>query len=318
MVVSGNLDANSGGAASSGLRVGITGASGLIGSALSIALRSAGHVPVPFVRRTAASGEIGWDPAGGRLAVGDLADLDAVVNLAGAGIGDHRWTDEYKRTLRDSRIRSTDLLASAISEARTRGSGPSVLLSGSAIGAYGPHGDEQLDEAAPLATDFLGTLCRDWEAATAPAEAAGVRVAHLRTGIVLSPDGGALKKQLPLFKLGLGGRFGSGRAWQSWIAIDDHVAAMLHLLGSDVSGPVNLTAPNPVTGSEFARVLGAVLHRPAILPIPRFGPALLLGGELVDALLFTGQRVLPSVLLADEFAFAHPQLDGALRALLRR
>jgi uncharacterized protein (TIGR01777 family) len=150
------------------------------------------------------------------------------------------------------------------------------------------------------------------------AEAAGVRVVHLRTGIVLSPEGGALKKQLPLFKLGLGGRFGSGRPWQSWISIDDEVGAIVHLLHSEVRGAVNLTAPAPVTGKDFAATLGTVLKRPAVLPIPTFGPKLLLGGELADALLFTGQRVLPGVLQADGFEFAHPTLESALRALLGR
>ena len=193
-----------------------------------------------------------------------------------------------------------------------------MFLSGSAIGAYGARGDEELTEASALGTDFLADLCRQWEAATAPAAEAGVRVAHLRTGIVLSAAGGALKKQLPLFKLGLGGRFGSGRQWQSWISIDDEVAAIAHLLDADVEGPVNLTAPAPVTNREFTRRLADVLHRPAVLPIPSFGPKLLLGGELADALLFTGQRVLPAKLEASGYRFRHASLDAALRAVLGR
>jgi uncharacterized protein len=193
-----------------------------------------------------------------------------------------------------------------------------VLLSGSAIGIYGAHGDEELDETADIGTGFLADVCRDWEAATAPAEEAGVRVAHLRTGIVLSPAGGALKKQLPLFKVGLGGKFGKGDAWQSWISLDDELGAILALLDIPVSGPVNLTAPNPVTGATFARTLGSVLKRPAVLPVPSFGPKLLLGAELANALLFTGQRVVPSVLTSAGFTFQHPTLEAALRSLLER
>jgi hypothetical protein len=192
------------------------------------------------------------------------------------------------------------------------------LLSGSAIGFYGPRGDEQLDESAERGQGFLADVVADWEASTGMAEAAGISMAHLRTGIVLSPDGGALKKQLPLFKLGLGGRFGDGRAWQSWISITDEVRAIEHLLTSELSGPVNLTAPTPVTGREFAATLGRVLRRPAALPVPKFGPKLLLGGELAEALLFTGQRVVPTALLADGFTFEHADLESALRALLQR
>ncbi len=297
------------------MRIAITGSSGLIGTALRSRLVSEGHEVVRVVRRAAGAGEITWDPDGCVLAPADLAGIDAVVHLAGAGIGDHRWTDAYKAEIRDSRTRSTNLLSEAIAACET---GPRILLSGSAIGIYGPRGDEELDETSALGEGFLADVCRDWEASTAMAEAAGVRVVHLRTGIVLSPEGGALKKQLPLFKLGLGGRFGSGAPWQSWISIDDEIGAIVHLLHSQVSGPVNLTAPAPVTGKEFASTLGTVLKRPAVLPIPAFGPKLLLGGELADSLLFTGQRVLPGVLQTDGYAFAHPTLEGALRALLGR
>lgn len=297
------------------MRVAITGSSGLIGTALSDALRAAGHEPIAVVRRSPAAGEIGWDPAAGTMNPADLSGVDAVVHLAGAGIGDHRWTDSYKREIRDSRVRSTNLLSETIAAATD---GPKVLLSGSAIGFYGSRGDEVLDETSAAGTGFLAEVCIDWETSTAMAAAAGVRVALLRTGIVLSRDGGALKKQLPIFKLGLGGRFGSGAQWQSWISIDDEVAAIMFLLDHDIAGPVNLTAPAPVTNAEFTKTLAAVLRRPAILPIPSFGPKMLLGSELATNLLFDGQRVVPKVLQDAGYRFQHPDLETALRALLNR
>ncbi len=300
------------------MHIAVTGSSGLIGSALVSMLRQQGHRVSPVVRRPATSGEITWNPAAGTLDPSALADVDAVVHLAGAGIGDKRWTDSYKAEIVSSRVRSTDTLARAIAETRAQGVGPTVLLSGSAIGIYGARGDEELDETSSHGTGFLADVCEQWEAAAAPAEAAGVRVVFLRTGIVLSPAGGALKKQLPLFKAGLGGKFGKGDAWQSWISLDDELGAIAHLLSTEVSGAVNLTAPNPVTGATFARTLGSVLKRPAVLPVPSFGPKLLLGAELANALLFTGQRVLPAVLSSSGYTFQHPTLDVALRALLGR
>jgi uncharacterized protein (TIGR01777 family) len=296
------------------MRVIISGASGLIGSALSSELRTLDHDVVALVRRPAKDGsEIQWDPARGELDAETLAGADAVVHLAGAGIGDHRWTDEYKRDVTDSRVKGTSLLADRIADCTQR---PGVLLSGSAIGYYGASDSRELTEASPAGTGFLAEVCEQWEAAAAPAAAAGVRVANLRTGIVLSHRGGALKKMLPLFKLGIGGRFGKGDQWQSWISLHDEVAAIIHLLTADVSGPVNLTAPAPVTNGDFARTLGSVLHRPAKVPVPSFGPKLLLGSELADALLFSGQRVLPAVLLQSGFEFQHATLDAALRAEL--
>jgi len=295
------------------MRVIISGASGLIGGALATHLRAQGHDVVSLVRRTAGSNEIQWDPAKGTLDAEALAGADAVVHLAGAGIGDHRWTDDYKRELVESRTKGTALLAERIAACSQR---PGVLLSGSAIGYYGPSDDRELDEHSPAGTDFLADLCVQWEAATAPAEAAGVRVAHLRTGIVLTKQGGALKKMLPLFKLGAGGKFGKGHQWQSWISLPDEVGAISHLLTADVRGAVNLTAPAPVRNREFAKTLGTVLHRPSVVPVPAFGPKLLLGGELADALLFTGQRVLPTVLQQSGYQFQHSTLDVALRAVL--
>ncbi len=293
----------------------VTGSSGLVGSALIKKLSTHGHQVTRLVRRTPRPGEVRWNPDDGTIEATALGQIDAVVHLAGAGIGDHRWTPEYKQQLVDSRIRGTALLANTLA---ARDHKPSVLLSASAIGIYGDRGDAELDETSAVGAGFLADLCVTWEAATAPAEAAGIRVAHLRTGIVLSDHGGALKKQLPLFKLGLGGKIGSGKPWQSWISLDDEVGAIVHLLTSARSGAVNLTAPNPVTQSEFAKELGRAVHRPTLLPIPSFGPKLLLGGELVDNLLLAGQRVLPKVLLADGFTFQHPTLAAALGAILQR
>ena len=294
------------------MRIVVSGASGLIGSALVPHLQSAGHQVTRLVRRKAAAGESQWDPSRGEIDASVIDGADAVVHLSGAGIGDKRWSNSYKREILDSRVKSTKLLASVIAGAAKR---PSVFLSGSAIGIYGVHGDEALDETSPAGDGFLADVCKQWEAAAANA---GTRTVFLRTGIVLSPKGGALKKQLPLFQLGLGGKFGRGDQWQSWISIDDEVTAITYLLTANVSGAVNLTAPAAVTSAEFARVLGSVLRRPAVLPIPSFGPKLLLGGELANALLFTGQRVVPRVLSGAGFQFAHPTLEIALRALLKR
>ena len=294
----------------------VTGASGLIGRALVPRLEGLGHTVVYAVRRAPRnSSERRWDPAAGTVDGGFLDGIDAVVHLAGAGIGDRRWSDDYKREILESRTKGTSAIATAIADAPVK---PRVFLSGSAIGIYGPRGDELLGEDASHGTGFLADVCEQWEAATAPAERAGVRTVHLRTGIVLSKDGGALKKQLPLFRLGAGGRFGNGRQWQSWISIDDEVGAIVHLLDSTLSGPVNLTAPEPVTNAGFAGILGKVLRRPSFMPVPSFGPALLLGRELADALLFTGQRVVPNALQRDGYVFTHASLEAALRGILGR
>ncbi len=297
------------------MRIIVSGASGLIGSALCTSLVADEHDVVKLVRRRAGNGEIQWDPKQGVLPAGALEGSDAVVHLAGAGIGDHRWTDSYKAEIRDSRVRSTELLATAIANCAN---GPKVMLSGSGAGYYGDSDERELDESAQAGDDFLATVCVEWEAATAAAEAAGTRVAHLRTGIVLAGNGGALSKMLPLFKLGLGGRFGTGKQWQSWISLPDEVGAIRHLLTADVRGGVNLAAPTPVTSSDFARTLGKVLHRPSLLPVPSFAPKLLLGSELVDALLMSGQRLVPRALRASGFSFQHATLDVALRAVLGR
>ena len=294
------------------MRIVVSGASGLIGSALVPHLTARGHEVTRLVRRAATSGESQWDPARGVIDANLVGAADAIIHLSGAGIGDKRWSNSYKREILDSRVKSTKLLASVIAGAAKR---PSVFLSGSAIGFYGARGDEQLDEASSAGTGFLADVCKEWESAT---NGAGTRTVFLRTGIVLSPKGGALKKQLPLFRAGLGGKFGRGDQWQSWISIDDEVAAIEYLLTGSVQGPVNLTAPAPVTNADFASVLGRVLRRPALLPAPSIGPKLLLGAELADALLFTGQRVIPRVLSSSGFQFTHPTLEIALRALLAR
>lgn len=297
------------------MRIAVTGSTGLIGKALLTHLHDNGHDTVALVRRTPRSpAEIQWDPSQGVLNAQDLEGVNAVVHLAGAGIGDQRWTDSYKKEILESRTKSTALLAQRLSELQQA---PTVFLSGSAIGIYGPRESEELGEDATHGSTFLADVCEQWEDAAAPAIAAGIRTVFLRTGIVLSPKGGALKKQLPLFKIGAGGKFGNGKQWQSWISITDEVRAITHLLTSTLTGPVNLTAPTPVTNAEFTKTLAKVLRKPAFMAIPPIGPKLLLGSELADALLFTGQRVVPNALLADGFRFSHSTLEEALRNLLK-
>jgi uncharacterized protein (TIGR01777 family) len=297
------------------LRVTVTGASGLIGTALCRHLGTAGHEVTRLVRRAAGPGEARWDPAAGTLERSAIDGADAVIHLAGAGIGDHRWTDEYRRTLRDSRIRSAELLAAAITAAARP---PRVLLSGSAVGIYGDSPTATFTEASPPGEGFLPALCRDWEAAAATATQAGTRVVFLRSGLVLSSDGGVLPKLALPVRLFAGGRYGNGRHWHSWITIDDEIRAIVHLLGSEVSGPVNLTAPEPVTNRELIATLGKVLRRPTWLPAPKLPLRLLLGRDRADTLLFEGQRVMPEVLLNDGFVFTHPELEPALRRILAR
>jgi len=297
------------------MKIVISGASGLIGKRLVEQLQQHGHDVVRLVRRAAGTGEIMWDPKAGVLSASALEGADAVIHLSGAGIGDKRWTTSYKREILESRTITTNLIATTIANMNRK---PSVFLSGSAIGIYGPRGDEQLNEVSTDGTSFLADVCKQWEDAAKPASDAGIRTVLLRTGIVLTTKGGALKKQLPLFQLGLGGKFGNGKQWQSWISIDDEVGAIEHLLTANVSGAVNLTAPNPVTNAEFASTLARVVKRPAFLPIPPFAPKAILGGELADALLFTGQRVLPAALNASGYQFVHPTLEVALRALLNK
>jgi uncharacterized protein (TIGR01777 family) len=299
------------------MEIAITGSSGLIGSALGRSLTAAGHRVVRVVRPSSSdtTGEtITWDPVAGTIDTAALEGIDAVVNLAGEGIGERRWSPEQKQRILDSRVRGTDLIATAIAKLDRP---PAVFLSGSAIGYYGDTGSDTVEESRPAGTDFLASVCVEWEAATAPAADAGIRTALLRTGIVLDATGGALGKQLAFFKLGLGGRSGSGRQYWSWITLADQVAAIAFLLTAEVAGPVNLTAPNPVTNAEFAKTLGHVLGRPTTV-IPMIGPRLLLGRELADSLLLTSQRVVPSVLEQAGFAFSEPSLEPALRSVTGR
>jgi uncharacterized protein (TIGR01777 family) len=295
--------------------IAITGSTGTIGEALVAALRAEGHRVLRLVRpasSTAGGDTAAWDPATGTIDAGALEGIDAVVHLAGVGIADSRWTDEQKDRILTSRTTGTTLLAETLAGLS---SPPRALLSGSAIGFYGDRGDAEIDETVGAGDDFPARVCVEWEQCAQAAVDAGIRVAFLRTGIVQSTEGGALAKQLPFFKLGLGGKVGSGRQWISWISIDDEVRAIRFLVDADVSGPVNLVAPNPVTNAEYTKTLGGVLRRPTtILPIT--GPRLLYGRELADSLLLTSQRVVPAALTAAGFEFTHPDLRGALQDLL--
>ncbi|MEN9593731.1 MAG: hypothetical protein RLY23_214 [Actinomycetota bacterium] len=299
------------------MEIAVTGASGLIGSALIAALEAEGHRVRRFVRGGAAiSGNIAWDPIAGTIESGGLDGVEAVVHLAGEGIGEKRWNAEQKERIRSSRTLGTELIARSVA-AMTKP--PRVLLSASAIGWYGNRGDEVLTESssAPEPPDFLSEVCVDWEAAAAPAVDAGIRTVLLRTGIVLTPKGGALGRMITPFRLGLGGKIASGKQWMSWISLEDEIQAILHVLRDDsVSGPVNLTAPAPVTNLEFTKALGKAVHRPTILPTPLAPLKLALGAELITALLVNGQRVLPSALEASGYRFRHPDIASAFASIL--
>jgi uncharacterized protein len=299
------------------VRVAVTGSTGLIGSALVESLRGDGHDVVRVVRRSSAGDgpTVGWDLAARTIDPAGLEGVDAAVHLAGESIAGERWTDEQRERILESRRIGTDLLAHALAGLDPP---PRVLLSGSAIGFYGDRGDEELSEASSSGGLFLSEVCRVWEAAARPAVDAGIRTVFLRTGIVLAATGGMLAKVLPLFRVGLGGKLGDGRQWMSWITLADHVRALRFLLDHEVVGPVNLTAPAPVTNAEFTKTLGTVLGRPTVVPVPRFGPRLLLGRALADELLFASQRVAPTVLGEAGFEYGEPELDGALRTVLGR
>lgn len=297
------------------MRVLVSGTNGLIGSALLAALRTDGDEVTRLVRGPAGPGDVAWDPAAGTVDETALAaaGVDAVVHLAGEGIATRRWTKAQKQRIRDSRLRGTAGLCEALARLDRP---PSVMVSGSAIGWYGDRANEVLTEDSGPGQGFLAQVCQDWETATTPAADAGIRVACVRTGIVLSATGGALKKQLPIFRLGLGGPLGRGRQYTSWIHIDDEVGAILHALRTpELTGPFNATAPTPVTAAEFARTLGRVLRRPAILPVPRPALAVVLGWELSGELL-ASQRLAPTRLQAGGYRFSYPDLEPALRQLL--
>lgn len=302
--------------AGSAMRIAITGSSGLIGSHLVPFLTTAGHEVVRLVRGPARDADaVCWDPRSGALDTQALGDVEAIIHLAGAGIADRRWTEAYKREIRDSRVEATAALARTLASLPRP---PSALICASAIGIYGSRGDEILTEASPPGTGFLAEVGVAWERAADAARQAGIRVVHLRIGIVLSPRGGALAKMLPPFLAGLGGRLGSGTQYMSWVSIDDVVGACYHALRTPtLSGPVNVTAPHPVTNADFTATLARVLRRPAMLPVPAVGLRLLFG-EMGEALLLQGQRVLPRALLDSGYAFRYPDLEPALRHLLGR
>jgi uncharacterized protein len=294
------------------MKIVVTGASGLIGSALVPALRADGHEVVRLVRRPPqAADEARWDPKAGTVDADGLAGVEAAVHLAGAGIGDRRWTESYKRELRESRTTGTATLSKALAALTPR---PKVLLSASAIGWYGDTGVRAVDETAEPGSGFVPEMAQAWEAATAPAEQAGLRVVHLRSGLVVSARGGAWgRRLLPIFNLGLGGRLGSGQQYWSFVSLADEVRAIRFLLAADgIRGPVNITAPYPVTNAEMTRTMGQVMHRPAVLWVPAAAIRLGLGEMAADVL--GSIRVLPRRLLDAGFAFRHERFADALRA----
>jgi uncharacterized protein (TIGR01777 family) len=300
------------------MKVAVTGSSGLIGPELVRSLRAEGHEVLRLVRRTPRTAdEHRWEPAHHRIPPALLDDVDAVVNLAGVGVGDHRWTAKHKQQVLSSRVDSTTTVSQALADAAGREPDRArVLLSASAVGWYGDTGDRVVDETAPAGDDFIARVCVQWEAATAPAVAAGVRVATLRTGLVLG-RGGLLGRLLPLFRLGLGGKLGNGRQYMPWISLRDEVDAIRFLLTAPVSGPVNLTGPTPVTNAEFTAALAAAVHRPALLTVP--GPALQLAlGEFARVGVLAGQRAVPAALQAAGFSHTHSDLRSALQAAVVR
>ena len=296
------------------MRILVSGSSGLVGSALLPFLASEGHAVTRLVRSAPAQGEADWNPAAGTIDAAALEGHDVVVHLAGANIGE-RWTPEHKARIKDSRVKGTRLLAEALGRLAQP---PKVLVAASAIGYYGDRGDARLREDSASGSGFLAEVVREWEAATATATAKGIRVVNLRTGVVLSPRGGALAKMLLPFKLGAGGVMGSGKQHWSWIAIDDLIAIIYFAATTEaLKGPVNAVSPKPVTNLEFTKTLGRVLRRPTIIPMPAFAARLALG-EMADELLLSSTRVDPAKLTAAGYAFRFPELEGALRHLLRR
>ncbi|MEU5216236.1 TIGR01777 family oxidoreductase [Streptomyces sp. NPDC020807] len=295
-------------------RVAVTGASGLIGAALVRSLRADGHDVLRLVRRPAATAdEVEWDPKRLYVDAAGLVGVDAVVHLAGAGVGERRWTEAYKREIRDSRVLGTTAIAQALAGLANP---PEALVCGTALGWYGDTGSRAVDESAPAGTGFLPSVCVEWEAAAAPAEAAGIRVTYARTGLVVARQGGAWGRLFPVFRAGLGGRMGDGRQYWSHISLHDEVAALRHLVDTpSLSGPVNLTAPEPVTNREVTAAMGRVLRRPTVCAVPAPALRLVLGDFAQDVL--GSQRVLPSRLLESGFTFAFPTIDEAIRAAAR-
>jgi len=298
------------------MRVLMTGASGLVGTALAVELRMAGATVNRFVRpgTTAAAGDVTWNPETGEMDLAAAEGADVVVNLAGASIGGGRWTAKRKALLRSSRVDLTERLVAGLGRLKKP---PAVLLSASAIGYYGDRGEESLTETSPSGQGFLATISKDWETAAMKAEQFGMRTVIARFGIVLAKNGGALPQMLTPFKMGVGGRIGSGKQWMSWVALDDVVGAIRSAIAdANMRGPVNIVAPNPARNADFTRTLARVLRRPAIFPAPAFALRLMLG-EMADALLLSSQRVVPEKLTAGGFRFQFANLQAALRRALR-
>ena len=290
-------------------KIAITGASGLIGSALVGHLKSQGHHVLKLVRRAPInSEEVQWDPTTGYVDLEALEDVDAVIHLAGAGVGDKRWNAKYRSEILNSRLLGTTTIANAVTQLR-----PEVFISASAIGWYGETGNRAVTEVDRGGDDFLATVCREWEGAADQAQ--GCRVVKLRTGLVLDPTGGALSRMLLLFKLGLGGKLGNGQQYWSWITLHDQIRAIDFLLNHPVNGAVNLTAPNPVTNQEFTAALARALKRPALIPAPAFALKIVLGGFSVEVL--GSKRVMPQVLTDNGFTFDYPHIGAALEELTR-
>ena len=289
-------------------RIAITGASGLIGTALVGYLKSQGHTVQRLVRRAAVSSEeITWDPIAGTVDLEALAGVDAVIHLAGAGVGDKRWTKKYKSEILNSRLLGTTTIAKAVAVVK-----PQVFISASAIGWYGESGNRAVIESDRVGDDFLAIVCREWESA---ADLAGdVRTVKLRTGLVLDPTGGALGKMLPIFRFGLGGKLSTGKQWWSWITLHDQIRAIAFLLENKISGPVNLTSPNPVTNSEFTAGLARAMHRPALFPVPALALKIVLGGFSSEVL--GSKKVMPQALTEAGFTFDYPHISSALEKLV--
>ena len=290
------------------MRIAVTGSTGMIGTALVGQLKAEGHTVLRLVRRKPNSAEeVQWDPAAGTIDLAALEGVDAVIHLAGAGVGDKRWTPKYRATILNSRLLGTTTIANAVTALK-----PKVFISASAIGFYGETGNRAVVETDRGGEEFLSAVCREWEAAADLAT--GVRTVKIRTGLVLDPTGGAIGRLLPLFRLGIGGKLGSGKQWWSWITLHDEIKAIIHCLNTDISGPVNLTSPNPVTNQEFTGTLARALHRPALFPVPGIALKILVGGFASDIL--GSAKVLPKALQDSGFVWDYPHLTTALEALI--
>ena len=296
-----------------GMKILIAGASGLVGSALVPKLKAEGAEVTPLVRSAAKSGEIEWHPDRGSIDAPALQGCDAIINLAGDGIANGRWTEEKKRRILDSRVNGTRLLCETVANLSRK---PKAFINASAVGFYGSRGDELVDEDSGPGEGFLASVCRQWELATAPAEQAGIRVVKLRFGVILAKGGGIMGSILGPFKFGLGGKIGSGDQVMSWVAMDDVVAAISFILQNEsLRGPINVVAPHPVTNEEFTKTLGRVLSRPTFMTMPAFA-ARLAFGEMADEMMLSSTRVAPKVLNDAGFRFQYPELEGAVRAML--